>query len=145
MRAVVQRVRSARVSVGDEVVGEMGAGLLCLVAAREGDDESGADELARKLVNLRVFPDEDGRMNHSLLETGGTLGIVSQFTLYGDCSKGRRPFFGEAAGPERAEPLIERVVATAEREGVSVITGRFGAQMLVALENDGPVTLFVDL
>jgi D-tyrosyl-tRNA(Tyr) deacylase len=145
MRAVVQRVRSARVVVAGEVVGEMESGLLCFVAARRGDGEVQADQLARKLVHLRVLPDENGRMNRSLLDAGGTLGVVSQFTLYGDCSKGRRPFFGEAAPPELAEPLLERLIGAARAEGVSVITGRFGAPMQVELTNDGPVTVLVDV
>lgn len=145
MRAVVQRVSTATVYVESEIVGEMGAGLLCLVAARQGDESRQADEMARKLVQLRIFPDDDGRMNHSLLETGGDLAVVSQFTLYGDCSKGRRPFFGEAAAPEVAEPLIERLAETARAEGVRVITGRFGAQMEVTLTNVGPVTILVDV
>lgn len=145
MRAVVQRVRDASVTVADEVVGEMGAGLLCLIAARQGDEPAAADELARKLIHLRIFPDADGRMNRSLLETGGQLGVVSQFTLYGDCSKGRRPFFGDAAPPEVAEPLVDRVVSAARAAGVSVIAGRFGADMQVHLTNDGPVTLILDV
>lgn len=145
MRAVVQRVRSARVVVDGESVGEMQAGLLCLVAARVGDGEAQADELARKLVHLRVLPDDEGRMNRSLLETGGALGVVSQFTLYGDCSRGRRPWFGDAARPEQAEPLLSRLIDTARAEGVTVVTGRFGARMQVELVNDGPVTVLVDV
>lgn len=145
MRAVVQRVSSARVVVEEEIVGEMQDGLLCLVAAREGDGESQAAELARKLVNLRILADEDGRMNRSLLDTGGTLGVVSQFTLYGDCSRGRRPFFGEAAAPELAEPLLEKLIDAARGHGVRVVTGRFGAHMRVQLENDGPVTLILEI
>lgn len=145
MRAVVQRVSRASVSVAGERVGSMGAGLLCLVAVRDGDAGEAADELARKLVHLRILPDDTGRMNRSLLDTGGALGLVSQFTLYGDCSRGRRPFFGEAAPPERAEALLERLAAAARAEGVSVMTGRFGASMQVSLENDGPVTLIVDV
>ena len=145
MRAVVQRVASARVVVDDEIVGEMQSGLLCLVAVRQGDDPARADEMARKLVHLRVLPDAQGRMNRSLLDAGGTLGVVSQFTLYGDCSKGRRPFFGDAAAPEVAEPLLSRLIDSARREGVSVITGRFGAHMQVQLTNDGPVTLLLDV
>ena len=145
MRAVVQRVRSASVTVDGEVVGAMGPGLLCLVAVREGDGSDLADELARKLVHLRIFPDDEGRMNHSLLDTGGELGLVSQFTLYGDCSKGRRPYFGDAAAPGVAEPLLERLADAVRAEGVRVVTGRFGAHMEVALTNDGPVTLLVEV
>ena len=123
----------------------MGPGLLCLVAARRGDEERHADEMARKLVHLRIFPDEEGRMNHSLLEAGGDLAVVSQFTLYADCSRGRRPFFGEAADPDVAEPLIGRLVEGVRTQGVGVLTGRFGAHMEVALTNVGPVTLLVDV
>ena len=101
--------------------------------------------MARKLVQLRIFPDADGRMNLSLLESGGSLAVVSQFTLYADCSKGRRPFFGEAAAPEVAEPLIERVVEAARCQGLRVVTGRFGAHMQVEATNVGPVTLLVDV
>lgn len=145
MRAVVQRVREARVRVAGEVVAEMGPGLLCLVAVGQGDGSGQARELARKLVHLRVLPDEAGRMNRSLIDAGGTLGVVSQFTLYGDCSKGRRPFFGDAAPPELAEPLLEELIGCARAEGVPVVTGRFGAQMDVELVNAGPVTLLVDV
>ena len=145
MRAVVQRVRRASVQVGGDTIAEMQEGLLCLVAARQGDDEQRAEEMARKLCHLRILPDENGRMNRSLVDVGGTLGVVSQFTLYGDCSKGRRPFFGEAAPPEVAEPLLEKLIGAAREEGVSVVTGRFGANMQVELTNDGPVTLLVDV
>jgi D-tyrosyl-tRNA(Tyr) deacylase len=145
VRAVVQRVLEARVRVAGESVAEMQHGLLCLIAAGEGDDERRAVEMARKLCHLRIFADDDGRMNRSLLDVAGTLGVVSQFTLYGDCSKGRRPFFGVAAAPEVAEPLLEKLVGAAREEGVSVVTGRFGADMQVELTNDGPVTLLVDL
>lgn len=145
MRAVVQRVSRARIVVDGGVVGEMGPGLLCLVAAREGDTDAEAEALARKLVHLRIQADDQGRMNRSVLDAGGSLGIVSQFTLYGDCSKGRRPFFGDAAAPELAEPLLEKLVSVARGEGVPVITGCFGAHMEVELTNDGPVTVIVDV
>jgi D-tyrosyl-tRNA(Tyr) deacylase len=144
MRAVAQRVSEAQIRVGAEVVGEMGAGLLALVGVAGGDREADARDLAAKLVNLRVFPDERGRMNRSLLETGGTLGVVSQFTLLGDTRKGRRPSYGAAAAPELAEPLIAALVATARAAGVTVVTGRFRAMMRVALVNEGPVTLLLD-
>jgi D-tyrosyl-tRNA(Tyr) deacylase len=166
MRAVVQRVQSARIRVvgprtpaadpaarGSEATptqpSEMGAGLLCLVAVGRADGLDEARALARKIVHLRVFRDEDGvaedgRMNRSLLDVGGTLGIVSNFTLYGDTRKGRRPFFGNAALPEVAEPLLAELVAAAKAEGVEVITGRFGADMDVELVNTGPVTLWLD-
>jgi D-tyrosyl-tRNA(Tyr) deacylase len=145
VRAVVQRVRRACVRVGGETVAEMERGLLCFVAARQGDDERRAEELARKLCHLRILPDDQARMNRSLLDMGGTLGVVSQFTLYADCSKGRRPFFGDAAPPEVAEPLLEKLVDTARAEGVRVVTGRFGANMQVELTNDGPVTVLIDV
>ncbi len=144
MRAVVQRVREARITVGDEVVGEMGPGLLALVGVGRGDDAAAARELARRLVQLRIFPDDAGRMNRALAETGGTLGVVSQFTLFGDTRQGRRPSFVDAAPAEQAEPLVEAVVAAARAEGLSVITGRFRASMQVSLVNDGPVTLLLD-
>ena len=144
MRAVVQRVSSARVRVGDEVVAEIGAGLMALVGVGFSDREEDSDELARKLIHLRIFEDDEGRMNRSLLDTGGALLVVSQFTLYGDTRRGRRPYFGAAADPERAAPLIERVVEGARREGLEVANGRFGAQMKVSLVNEGPVTLLLD-
>jgi D-tyrosyl-tRNA(Tyr) deacylase len=144
MRAVVQRVSSAKVEVDEVVVGEMGPGLLALVGVGAEDDAATANQLADKLVNLRVFEDEDARMNRSLLDTGGTLGVVSQFTLFGDCRRGRRPSFGEAAEPDLAAPLIEAVIAAARALGVTVITGRFQTMMNVSLCNDGPVTLLLD-
>ncbi|HEU4428873.1 MAG TPA: D-aminoacyl-tRNA deacylase [Myxococcota bacterium] len=144
MRAVAQRVSEAQIRVGGEVVGEMGAGLLALVGVAAGDGEADARELAAKLVNLRVFPDAEGRMNRSLLESGGALGVVSQFTLLADTKKGRRPFYGAAAAPEVAEALIAALVDAARAAGVTVITGRFGATMRVALVNEGPVTLLLD-
>ena len=144
MRAVVQRVSRAQVRVGDETVGEMGQGLLALVGVGHEDADADADELARKLVHLRVFEDDRGRMDRSLLDIGGTLGVVSQFTLFGDLRKGRRPSFGDAAAPGVAAPLVERVGAAASALGVTVVTGRFRATMAVELVNDGPVTLLVD-
>ena len=122
----------------------MGSGMLCLVAVGHSDGHRQASELARKLIHLRVFADDDGRMNRSLLDVGGTLGIVSQFTLYGDTRKGRRPFFGGAARPADAEPLLDALVEAARAEGVPVVTGRFGADMDVELVNTGPVTLWID-
>ena len=144
MRAVVQRVRSASVSVGGETVATMEHGLLALVGVARGDGPEAARELARKLVQLRIFPDADGRMNRDLREAGGTLAVVSQFTLLGDARKGRRPSWTEAAPPEHAEPLVDEVAAEARRAGVPVVTGRFGAAMEVALVNDGPVTVLLD-
>lgn len=144
MRAVVQRVLRARVRAGGETLAEMGEGLLALVGVARGDDEAAARELARRILNLRVFDDADGRMNRSLLETGGALGLVSQFTLHGDARKGRRPSYAEAAPAERAEPLLEVLAAAARAEGVSVVTGRFRASMEVELVNAGPVTILLD-
>ena len=144
MRAVVQRVQQASVRVDDVCIASMGEGLLALVGVGVEDTASDASELARKLVHLRVFRDAEGRMNRSLLETGGTLGVVSQFTLLGDVRKGRRPSFASAAQPEVAEPLVAEVVSVAEALGVTVVTGRFQAAMQVALVNDGPVTVLVD-
>jgi len=144
VRAVAQRVSRAQVRVDHEVTGQMGPGLLALVGVAGSDGEDDALYIAEKLVHLRVFPDAEGRMNRSLLEMGGALGIVSQFTLLGDCRKGRRPGWAHAAPPERAEPLIERVIERARAEGVTVITGRFRAKMVVELANEGPVTLLLD-
>ena len=144
MRAVAQRVCEARVQVVDEEVSSMGAGLLALVGVSREDGLPDARLLAEKLVHLRVFRDAEGRMNESLLDQGGTLGVVSQFTLMGDCRKGRRPSYGAAAEPEDAEPLIEALVAHARSLGAPVTTGRFRAMMQVSLVNDGPVTLLLD-
>jgi len=144
VRAVAQRVRGARVTVDGDVVGEMGAGLLALVGVGHDDDAASAAELARKLVHLRIFEDAAGKMNASLLETGGTLCVVSQFTLFGDARKGRRPSFVAAASPEHAEPLVEALCETARSLGVAVVTGRFRAAMDVELTNAGPVTILVD-
>ena len=134
----------ASVDVGDERVADMGAGLLVLVGIAKGDDERAAADLAKKIAGLRIFEDAEGKMNLSLQETGGTLGLVSQFTLLADARKGRRPSFGEAAPPEVAEPLFERVVAEAQAIGVPVVTGRFRTMMQVSLVNEGPVTLLLD-
>ncbi|HEV8058557.1 MAG TPA: D-aminoacyl-tRNA deacylase [Gemmataceae bacterium] len=144
MRAVVQRVRSARVTVDDAVIGEIGRGLLVLLGVAQGDSPEQADWLAEKLVGLRIFEDDAGKMNHSLDEVGGAMLVVSQFTLYGDCRKGRRPSFVEAARPEEAVPLYEAFIRAVQSLGVKVATGRFGAMMQVELVNEGPVTLIVD-
>ena len=144
MRAVAQRVSSCTIRVGDERVGEMGQGLLALVGVARGDTPADAEQLASKLVHLRIFEDEQGRMNHSLLEAGGSLGIVSQFTLLGDCRRGRRPSYADAAPPEEAERLIELLLATARVLEVPLATGRFRAHMSVELTNDGPVTVLLD-
>lgn len=144
MRAVVQRVTSASVVVGDEVVGAIGAGLLALVGVTHDDDEAAAVRLADKLANLRVLDDDAGVMNRSVLDTGGSVLVVSQFTLYGDTSKGRRPSWLAAARPEAAEPLVSSVVDNLRSLGVPVETGRFRAEMAVSLVNDGPVTVLVE-
>jgi D-aminoacyl-tRNA deacylase len=140
VRALVQRVSSASVSVEGEEIAAIGAGLLVLLGVHREDSEDHADRMARKLLGLRVFEDEDGRMNVTVRDKGGEVLCVSQFTLYGDASKGNRPSFVEAAPPEDAERLYERV-----RDGLGAQGGRFGARMSVALVNDGPVTLIVDV
>ena len=139
MRALVQRVSEASVTVGGEQVARIGPGLLVLLGVRRGDGESAADRIAAKLLALRVFEDAEGRMNLSVRQVGGELLVVSQFTLYGDARKGNRPSFVDAAPPEEAEPLYERVRAATGAEG-----GVFGARMAVALVNDGPVTLLLE-
>jgi D-tyrosyl-tRNA(Tyr) deacylase len=144
MRALVQRVTSASVTVGGEVVGAIGAGLLVLVGVTHDDNTRVAAKLAAKVANLRVFDDDDGVMNRSLLDTGAAALVVSQFTLYGDTVRGRRPSWVAAAQPEFAEPLIESCVTELSALGVPVATGRFRADMQVALVNDGPVTLMLD-
>src|SRR5207302_5080185 len=144
MRAVVQRVRSARVVVGDEVVGAVGQGLLVLLGVAPADTVAQVRWLADKVVGLRIFADADGKMNRSAAEVGGGVLVVSQFTLYGDCRKGRRPSFIDAARPEVAVPLYEAFVNAVKALGVPAATGRFGAMMQVELVNDGPVTILID-
>lgn len=144
MRAVVQRVTSGRVEVGGAVVGEIGAGLLVLLGVSKTDSPKDALYLADKIVNLRIFSDDAGKMNRSLIEAGGALLVVSQFTLYGDCSRGRRPGFDAAAPAETARALYESFVAAARSKSVHVETGVFQAHMAVSLVNDGPVTLLVE-
>jgi len=144
MKAVVQRVQRASVRIGEEIVGAIGAGVVVLVGVGEGDSEEQARWLARKIAHLRIFPDERGKFDRSLLEVGGQALVVSQFTLYGEVRKGRRPDFTRAARPELAEPLIERFVEFLREEGVHVETGRFGAMMLVEIHNDGPVTIILE-
>jgi D-tyrosyl-tRNA(Tyr) deacylase len=144
MRAVVQRVSRARVTVGEETTGAIGPGLLVLLGVATTDTPEQARWLADKVVGLRLFNDADGKMNRSLLDVGGSALVVSQFTLYGDCRKGRRPSFIGAAGPDLAVPLYEAFVNAVRAQGVPTATGRFGAMMQVELVNDGPVTLIVD-
>jgi len=144
VRAVIQRVSQAGVGVGEEQVAQISAGLLVLLGVAEGDTTAQADVLADKIVQLRIFDDQDGRMNRSLLDTGGELLVVSQFTLVGDCRKGRRPSFVGAAQPEAANRLYEYFVERVRGHGVRAQTGRFGAMMQVALVNDGPVTFILE-
>lgn len=144
MRAVVQRVSRARVTVAGEITGEIGAGLLILLGVAEDDAQSDADYLAEKITGMRIFPDDEGKMNRSLLETGGAMLVVSQFTLLGDCRKGKRPSFIKAARPEMAINLYNTFVAEVRGRGITVATGRFQEHMDVELVNDGPVTLLVD-
>jgi D-aminoacyl-tRNA deacylase len=144
MRTVVQRVSHARVLTRSEVAGEIGEGLAVLVGVTHDDTEADAMAIARKLVGLRIFPDDDGMMNRSVLDVGGSVLVISQFTLYGDVRKGRRPSFVAAARPERAEPLVDLVASAIMAEGVPVATGRFGAQMEVELVNRGPVTIVIE-
>jgi D-aminoacyl-tRNA deacylase len=144
MRAVVQRVKESSVKTGEETISRIGRGLLVLLGVAQGDRPSDADYLANKIVNLRIFEDDFGKMNRSLLDTDGQMLVVSQFTLLGDCRKGRRPSFVAAAEPVKATELYEDFVERARRLGVSVQTGRFRAMMEVALINDGPVTLILE-
>jgi D-tyrosyl-tRNA(Tyr) deacylase len=145
MRAVVQRVSRARVSVDGVEVGAIGSGLCVLVGVTHDDDESTARTLATKVWNLRVIDDDEGVMNRSVGETSGEVLVVSQFTLYGDTAKGRRPSWIAAARPEHAEPLVDAVVGQLRELGATVATGRFGAEMAVELVNDGPVTVILEL
>lgn len=145
MRAVVQRVTRARVSVGDEAIGAIGPGLCVLVAVTHTDTEETASKLASKLWQLRIMADAEGMMDRSVGETTGEVMIISQFTLYGDTQRGRRPSWSNAARPEVAEPLVSHVVDELRRLGATVATGRFGVDMAVDLENDGPVTLLVEV
>jgi D-tyrosyl-tRNA(Tyr) deacylase len=144
VRAVIQRVCRAAVTVDGETVGQIGRGFLVLVGVTHADGQAEADWLARKISGLRLFEDAAGKMNLGLAEVGGAVLVVSQFTLYGDARKGRRPDFLQAARPEQAEPLIDYLALRLEEEGLPVATGRFRAMMEVALVNDGPVTLWLD-
>jgi len=144
MRACVQRVSQASVTVAGEVTGKIERGLLVLLGVAVGDPDEDAQQLAQKIVELRIFPVEEGKMNRSLIEAAGAMLVVSQFTLLGDCRKGRRPSFTEAAPPEEAQRLYENFVADVAGQGARVETGRFREHMDVALVNDGPVTLLLD-
>jgi D-tyrosyl-tRNA(Tyr) deacylase len=145
MRAVVQRVLSAHVVIAGEVVGEIGAGLCVLLGVGRDDGDAEASRLAGRVARLRIFENEAGRFDRSLLDTGGAALVVSQFTLIADTEKGNRPSFSDAAPPEQAEPLYDAFCAALRALGVEVATGRFGARMAVELVNDGPVTIVLDL
>ncbi len=144
MKAVIQRVSSASVDVEGERIGEIGRGLMVLLGAGEGDTRKDLDYVLEKTINLRIFPDEDGKMNLSLLDIKGELLVVSQFTLYGDTRKGRRPSFVKAMHPDQAKALYEEFIQKARAREIRVQTGKFGAMMDVELVNEGPVTLLVD-
>ena len=144
MRAVVQRVKRAEVRVAQQVLGRIGFGLVVLLAIGKGDAEATGEALAERIVNLRVFDDAEGKMNRSLLEAGGHVLCVSQFTLDGDCRKGRRPSYEQAAAPDRASLLYEGFVESLRKQGIPTESGRFRARMEVELVNDGPVTLLLD-
>ena|ERR1017187_3515269 len=144
MRAVVQRVSRASVKIADETVGDIGVGLVVLLGVTHDDTPERAQWLAEKVAGLRIFNDADGKMNRDLIEVGGAMMIVSQFTLYGDCRKGKRPSFINAAAPGVAIPLYEAFINRVKALGIPTATGRFGADMKVELVNDGPVTLIVE-
>ena len=144
MRAVVQRVRAARLEVDDVLVAEVGPGLVAFVGAGKGDTERELGYVADKIVHLRVFEDADGKMNRSVLDIGGSVLCVSQFTVYGDVRHGRRPGFDDAMPPAEAEPAYRRFVELVRASGVPVATGRFQAHMRVLCDNDGPVTILID-
>ncbi len=145
MRALVQRAAEARVRVDGEVVGEIGAGLCCLIGVTHEDDQNSAKKLASKLWHLRIFADENGHMNRSVADTSGEVLVISQFTLYGDTRRGRRPSFVAAAAPDQAAGLIDQLAEELRLLGATVATGSFGAMMDVELVNDGPVTLMLEV
>jgi D-tyrosyl-tRNA(Tyr) deacylase len=144
MRAVVQRVSKAQVLVGEEIVGSIGTGLVVLLAVGSGDGSEDIGFMVRKLVNLRVFNDADGKLNRSVVDAGGEILLISQFTLYGDCRKGNRPSFTRAAPPDEADATYQQLAEELRSRGVRVATGRFQAMMSVSLVNEGPVTLIID-
>lgn len=145
MKALVQRVDRAQVSVDGEIVGSVGPGLCALIGVTHDDTSAHAEKMASKLTKLRIFDDEEGRMNRSVADIGGDVLVVSQFTLYGDTAKGNRPSYIEAARPEQAEPLVDELVDHLRSLGLKVETGRFRAMMKVELVNDGPVTIALEL
>ncbi|HDD35549.1 MAG TPA: D-tyrosyl-tRNA(Tyr) deacylase [Candidatus Desulfofervidus auxilii] len=144
MKVVIQRVKKAKVLVNKEVVGEIDKGILILLGIAKGDTREQAEWLVKKICSLRIFPDEVGKFNLSLKDIGGKALIVSQFTLYGDCRKGRRPSFDKAASPKEAIPLYETFIEFFKKEGIPVATGKFGALMEIHLINDGPVTFVIE-
>lgn len=144
MRSVVQRVKRAKVTVDNELIGSIDHGILLLLSVEENDDEKDLDYMCDKVVNLRIFEDEDEKMNKSLIDVNGSLLVVSQFTLHGDARKGRRPSFITAARPEKAIPLYEKFIQNMKDQGIYTQTGKFGADMQVELVNDGPVTILLD-
>jgi len=144
MRAVVQRVKNSKVTVGGKVIGQIERGFNVLLGVSREDTVEDARYMKDKVVNLRVFEDDQGKLNRSLLDVGGELLVISQFTLYGDCRKGRRPSFIEALGGEEANSLYEEFVRLCREDVKKVETGEFGAEMMVSIENDGPVTLIID-
>lgn len=144
MRALIQRVSEARVDVDSRTIGEIGPGLLILVCAMQGDTKAEADRLAAKISKLRIFKDGEGRMNRSVLDTGGAALVVSQFTLAADTSRGNRPGFSSAAAPAEGEGLYEYFASQLAAQGMTIAKGRFGADMAVHLVNDGPVTIWMD-
>jgi D-tyrosyl-tRNA(Tyr) deacylase len=144
MRAVIQRVSRASVSVDGEQFGAISTGLVALIGICATDGNKDVDWLAEKIINLRIFPDDTGKMNRSLADIGGEMLIVSQFTLYGDCRKGRRPGYSNAASPDKAEPLYQRFIKQVDQQNIKTASGKFQAMMEVTIINDGPVTLLVD-
>lgn len=144
MKAVIQRVTSASVEVDYEIIGQIDEGLLVLLGAAKGDSEIDIDYMVEKIPHLRIFSDDDGKMNRSLIDTGGQLLVVSQFTLLGDTHRGRRPGFDQAAPPDHARHLYDLAIAKFRKKGLFIQTGRFGSNMLVSLKNNGPATFILD-
>jgi len=144
MRALIQRVSTARVCVGEKVLGKINRGLVILIGIRNGDTQAEIEYIAEKAINLRIFEDEQGKMNLSALNTAAEILAISQFTLYADCRRGRRPGFSQAAPPETSKPLYEDFVRYLKKSGLKIAEGEFGAHMLVEIHNDGPVTIMLD-
>ena len=144
MKALIQRVKSAQVRVDSEIIGEIGVGWLVLLGVARGDSGAETMKLVDKITGLRLFPDAEGRFNLSVLDVSGSILVVSQFTLYADCSRGRRPSFTDAAEPEKANQLYEQFIGELRMKNLPVATGRFGADMEISLVNDGPVTILLD-